>query len=217
MGSSSSDLTQNLKAQACEQYTSSIDYSTDDSIYKYVGIHGDGELLDLMKVSVISKDFKQVDNVITTKIFKYLLNNGKGDYVPIKDLTQVNVNQNSPESNLFVVAKKFSVFLNITKVCFDTNKRGAVGETLLHLCLLNNTYLHNELAKRLLLHFPAMVNDCYMSEEFFGQSALHIAIVNQDTQMTRLLIQYGANLHQAIILKLILRYKKYYLLITLFM
>jgi len=197
MGSSTSDLTENIKAQAREQYMPSSAFSAETSIYKFVGIHGGGDLLDLIKLAIISKDFSQLDTTINTEIVKYLLNHGKGKFVPIKSLIRIN-SQPARETHLVRTARKSSKFFNMTKVCFDTSKRGAVGETLLHLCLLNNSYLHNELAKRLLLHFPEMVNDFYLSEEFFGQSALHIAIVNQDTPMTRLLIQYGANLHQVI-------------------
>lgn len=59
---------------------------------------------------------------------------------------------------------------NTRELCFDMNQRGSVGETLLHLCLLNGTYFHNELAKRLVFHFPKMVNDIYISDEFYGNS-----------------------------------------------
>lgn len=58
---------------------------------------------------------------------------------------------------------------NTRELCFDMNQRGSVGETLLHLCLLNGTRYHNELAKRLVNHFPKMVNDIYISDEFYGR------------------------------------------------
>ena len=39
--------------------------------------------------------------------------------------------------------------------CFwDVNKRGFLGETVLHLCLLNNTQVHNYLAKVLIRTYP---------------------------------------------------------------
>lgn len=41
-----------------------------------------------------------------------------------------------------------------------------------------------------------MVNDIYTSDEFYGQSPLHMAIVNEDTDMTRFLLVNGANVHQ---------------------
>ena len=41
-----------------------------------------------------------------------------------------------------------------------------------------------------------MVNDFHVSEAFYGESALHIAIINEDLQMVKLLVSYGADLHQ---------------------
>ena len=65
---------------------------------------------------------------------------------------------------------------NTRELCFDMNQRGSVGETLLHLCLLNGTYFHNELAKRLIYHFPKMVNDIYISDEFYGISITNLTL-----------------------------------------
>jgi hypothetical protein len=48
-------------------------------------------------------------------------------------------------------------------------KLGAVGENVLHLCLLNATSVHAELAKRLIRAFPCMINDIYTSDEYYGQ------------------------------------------------
>ena len=45
---------------------------------------------------------------------------------------------------------------------------GAVGETLLHLCMLNGSDIHIELAKRLIKFFPKQINDIYLSEDYFG-------------------------------------------------
>lgn len=82
------------------------------------------------------------------------------------------------------------------EVCFNIDKIGAVGETLVHLCLLNGTPLFVELAKRLIKHFPKMVNDIYMSEDYFGEAALHMAIVSEDVSMVKHLLVNGANVHQ---------------------
>lgn len=43
-----------------------------------------------------------------------------------------------------------------------------MGETILHLCLLNATSLHADLAKRLLKFYPKLINDVYMNDEFYG-------------------------------------------------
>lgn len=56
------------------------------------------------------------------------------------------------------------------EVCWDLKKRGAVGESIFHLCLLNATSLHADLAKRLLKFYPKLINDIYMSDEYYGKS-----------------------------------------------
>ena len=70
---------------------------------------------------------------------------------------------------------------------------GAVGETLLHICMLTGNI---ELAKRLLMYHPKMVNDIYLSETYFGENALHMAIVAEDVLMVKFLLLKGADFHQ---------------------
>ena len=41
-----------------------------------------------------------------------------------------------------------------------------------------------------------MVNDIYISDEFYGESALHIAIINESPYMVKMLLVNGANVHQ---------------------
>jgi transient receptor potential cation channel subfamily V member 5 len=59
--------------------------------------------------------------------------------------------------------------MNTKELCFQMDKCGAVGETLLHLCFLNATQVHYEIAKRLVKYYPKMVNDFYLSDEYFGK------------------------------------------------
>ena len=55
------------------------------------------------------------------------------------------------------------------EICWDLEKRGNVGETVLHLCLLNATALHSDLAKRMLRIFPNLINDIYLNDEYYGE------------------------------------------------
>lgn len=71
-------------------------------------------------------------------------------------------------------------------------ERGAVGETILHLCLLNASSLHADLAKRLLKFYPKLIMDIYLSDEYYGESVLHIAIVNEDPAMVKYLLDANA-------------------------
>ena len=48
------------------------------------------------------------------------------------------------------------------------NKRGKAGETLLHMCFSNGTYLHMLIARRLIQIFPNMINDICVGDELYG-------------------------------------------------
>lgn len=58
------------------------------------------------------------------------------------------------------------------QMCWDINHLGAVGESLLHLCFLNATKVHYDLAKKLLTTYPNMINDIYISDEYYGKNLL---------------------------------------------
>lgn len=60
------------------------------------------------------------------------------------------------------------------------------------MCLLNASSLHADLAKRLLKFYPKLIVDVYMSDEYYGESVLHIAIVNEDPAMVKFLLDAGA-------------------------
>ncbi|XP_033231700.1 transient receptor potential cation channel subfamily V member 5 [Belonocnema kinseyi] len=81
-------------------------------------------------------------------------------------------------------------------VCWCLSERGAVGETILHLCMLNATAIHADLAKRLLRFYPNLINDIYISDEYYGENVLHIAIVNEDPAMVKFLLDSGADVHE---------------------
>lgn len=56
-------------------------------------------------------------------------------------------------------------------VCWNLSDRGAVGETILHLCMLNSTAIHADLAKRLLRFYPMLIHDIYLCDEYYGKPA----------------------------------------------
>lgn len=97
------------------------------------------------------------------------------------------------EKNYF---KKFIDFLIAFSANVKYQERGAVGETILHLCLLNATSLHADLAKRLLRFYPKLINDIYMCDEYYGENVLHIAIVNEDPAMVKFLLDAGSEIHE---------------------
>eukprot|EP00057_Strongylocentrotus_purpuratus_P003176 XP_003726099.2 PREDICTED: transient receptor potential cation channel subfamily V member 6-like [Strongylocentrotus purpuratus] len=82
------------------------------------------------------------------------------------------------------------------EVCWDVRQRGEVGENIFHLCYLNNTEVHQAIAEHLLTLYPKLALDIYEGFEYYGESCLHIAIVNHDLHYTKLLCNCGAKLNQ---------------------
>lgn len=120
----------------------------------------------------------------------FLYNKGAGKYIPIskivllrnierprqKQLPEIRAIENPDEEfdidQHLPMVKESEYLLNPScyrEVCWDLKKRGAVGETIFHLCLLNATSLHADLAKRLLKFYPKLINDIYMSDEYYGK------------------------------------------------
>ena len=54
-------------------------------------------------------------------------------------------------------------------VYWDINQRAAVGENILHLCFLNATRVHYEIAKIIIKKYPPLVNDIYIGDEYYGK------------------------------------------------
>ena len=61
-------------------------------------------------------------------------------------------------------------------VCWDIYQRAAVGENILHLCFLNATRVHYEIAKIIIKKYPPLVNDIYISDEYYGKKGSMILI-----------------------------------------
>jgi hypothetical protein len=72
MGNTTSDITDNVKAQADAQ---------ESPVYRLVDVKGRGELVKLMKAAKLSNDFSVIDKEINDQVGKFLYNNGEGEYV----------------------------------------------------------------------------------------------------------------------------------------
>ena len=52
------------------------------------------------------------------------------------------------------------------------------------------------LAKKLLKIYPKLINDIYVSEEYYGENVLHMAVVNEDPIMVKFLLDQGVDFNQ---------------------
>ncbi|CAF0922969.1 unnamed protein product [Didymodactylos carnosus] len=141
-------------------------------LYRFVNlkvmylIKGGGELVDVMRIANRTKNYTEIDALIRDDVSKFLYNGGNGK----RELTK--------------------------RVCWDLDKRGGVGETILHVCFLNSTTVHSALAKRLIRHFPNLINDIYIDDEYYGENVLHIAIVNEEPATVKFLLDNGVDFTQ---------------------
>ncbi|RNA19974.1 transient receptor potential cation channel subfamily V member 6-like isoform X2 [Brachionus plicatilis] len=174
-------------------------------IYRLISKKGGGELVELAILAHRTKDFSRLDNFISSECKKFLINSGKGENIPLEDINKFRfkyeIVPTKSRSKLDRLCKRkkieeFQVEYHTKFVCFDLNERGYNGETLLHLCLSNNSFIHDLIAKRLVKLFPSMVKDFCIGDEHFGETALHIAIVNDDPFMMKILLDNGSDLHQ---------------------
>nr|CAH7722831.1 unnamed protein product [Callosobruchus chinensis] len=207
MGNTESNVTSGVKKQAGASV---------QPMYKLCDLKGGGLLVELMKRATQNKQYAEIDHAIKTKVEPFLYNKGRGKYLPISQLVLLR-NKERPKHKLLPPLKPmenpedFEVDdegpdvteeeyqKNPSKyrlTCWKLRDRGAVGETILHLCLLSATSLHADLAKRLLRFYPRMVCDIYISDEYYGENVLHIAIVNEDPSMVKYLLEQDVNIQE---------------------
>ncbi|VDM39042.1 unnamed protein product [Toxocara canis] len=182
MGNASSTVTAGIKNQ--------VD-SRNNVIYKLGDVTGNGELALLAKEALRTNNLAPLDQRIVERIRPLLYNDGEGKMIPIEKVIAQRHKERT--GNLFVMQgsglKKF--------VCWHLNRRGAVGETLLHVCFLSGLPDHMKLlAHRLVHHFPKIINDFYLCDEYYGETALHMGIVSEDAEIVRFLLKNGADVSQ---------------------
>uniref|UniRef100_A0A915BMB3 ANK_REP_REGION domain-containing protein n=1 Tax=Parascaris univalens TaxID=6257 RepID=A0A915BMB3_PARUN len=201
-------------------------------LYRFVDMHGGGELVPWMRYAKNSGDYSIIDEFIETKVVKeFMYNSGKGKMVSVAELVKIrNKERNAMLSALKRKKGKGKSGPNILddfnqegqnqgdlkkalklldgggkggkgdskyrEVAWKLDERGTMGENLVGICLLHGTAVHNQLAIKLMLTYPKMVNDIFISEDYYGLSPLHQAIVNEDPAMVNFLLQHGADINQ---------------------
>ncbi|XGW34986.1 hypothetical protein V3C99_018769 [Haemonchus contortus] len=81
------------------------------------------------------------------------------------------------------------------EITWKLEERGAMGETIIGICLLQGTDVHNKLAMKIIEAFPKLINDINISEDFYGLTPLHQAVINQDCHMVYVLLKKGADVN----------------------
>ncbi|XP_064415031.1 transient receptor potential cation channel subfamily V member 6 [Latimeria chalumnae] len=117
----------------------------------------------------------------------------KKDHWPEIDQLYFLQQKRIQENPLFQAAKDNDIRAMkkiLTCPCTDIYKRGALGETALHMAALFDNY---EAAVVLLEAAPDLINEPMMSGLFEGQTALHIAVVKQNMNLVKEMIKKGAD------------------------
>ncbi|KAK0410592.1 hypothetical protein QR680_005218 [Steinernema hermaphroditum] len=126
---------------------------------------------------------------------------GKGKSGPniLEDFNQEGVNQGDLKKALKLLdgggkgGRGESKYREIT---WKLDERGQWGENLVGTCMIQGTLLHNKLATKLMMRYPKMINDIFISEDHYGLSPLHLAIINEDPYMVNFLLAHGADVNQ---------------------
>ena len=74
---------------------------------------------------------------------------------------------------------------------FDAlNERGTFGETILHVAIL---YKQTQIAHYLVSKYPEIVDAHYLKDEYLGETALHMTVIERDYALTEFLLRHGAD------------------------
>uniref|UniRef100_A0A0N5AF80 ANK_REP_REGION domain-containing protein n=1 Tax=Syphacia muris TaxID=451379 RepID=A0A0N5AF80_9BILA len=200
------------------------------TIYKLVGMHGDGELIPWVRFADSTGEYSNLDLLIDTKVKDLMYNSGKGQYMAkselikirnkernerlsrisrkkgkgksgpniLADFNQEGANQGDINKALKLLdgGGKGGKGGNYRNIAWKLDERGTMGETIVGICLLQGTKAHNSLAVRLMQKFPLLVKDIFVSEDYYGLTPLHQAVVNEDPQMVNFLLQHGADVNE---------------------
>ncbi|KIH62823.1 ankyrin repeat protein [Ancylostoma duodenale] len=196
----------------------------DMKLYKLVDMHGGGELLPWFRYATSSGDYSLIDGYMETKVRESMYNQGKGKLVTVTELERNErlsafsrkkgkgksgpnvLDEFKQEGENVGDLKKALKLLDgggkggrgeskYREIAWKLEERGAMGETIIGICLLQGTDVHNKLAMKIMDAFPKLINDINISEDFYGLTPLHQAVINQDCHMAYMLLKKGADVN----------------------
>lgn len=160
----------------------------ENKLYKLVDLKGPNsntELVQIWKESGRPGFMRELQrNAI---LLPYLYERGEGKEVTAEEMKEWQ-HEKEHESNKHAVKNKDDSERTPRKACWSLEHRGTLGETALHLCFLSNNPMMTEMARALLELYPAMAFDQYEGQEYYGETSVHIVIVNGDLHSLKLLI-----------------------------
>ncbi|KAI6201301.1 Nanchung [Aphelenchoides besseyi] len=178
MGNSSSTVTAGIKNQ--------IDGSS-NAIYPLADVTGNGVLASLAREALKLNSTEELDRAIKEKITPFLYNEGKGEMLSVTQVIQIRHKERT--GGVLTTQSTLRKY-----ICWRLDCRGAVGETLLHVCFISGLTGHMKLLAQRLIHlFPNIINDFYICDEYYGETALHMGIVNENPEIVRFLLRSGAS------------------------
>ncbi|CAF0992320.1 unnamed protein product [Rotaria sordida] len=164
MGNTTSEVASGVKAQINSG-------GQGPELYRFVDMTGGGEFIEVMRVANRTKDYTHIDALIREHIPRFLYNDGEGKLVTISEIVRRRNNTFTKVKNIVTTAKPLEEEQangeETKHVCWDLDQRGGVGEQILHVCFLSSSPVHTALAKRLLRHYPKMIDDLYMGDEYY--------------------------------------------------
>ncbi|XP_072179259.1 transient receptor potential cation channel subfamily V member 5-like [Diadema setosum] len=176
-------------------------------MYNHVYLGGIGTLIDHYEQRKSDEEFRKL---LVRKFERCLCNRGAGKMLTkleyarfwktLRNVDTIDSYRTTSKDLLRELDRWFLAEFDFPfeehETCWDIRQRGEVGETILHLCYLNNTEVHIAIAEHLLHLYPKLCLDVYEGFEYYGESSLHLAIVNGDLNSVKLLCRCGANLQQ---------------------
>uniref|UniRef100_A0A914CEB3 Uncharacterized protein n=1 Tax=Acrobeloides nanus TaxID=290746 RepID=A0A914CEB3_9BILA len=173
--------------------TSFVDEYIDTKVKEFMYNGGRGKLEAVAElVKIRNKERNERLNTFARK-------KGKGKVEPniLQDFDQEN-----QQGDLTKVLKRLEGGTNkkgdskYREIIWKLDERGAMGENLVGRCLMQGSPVHKALAMKLITCFPKLINDVMISEEYYGLSPLHQAIVNEDPHLVWFLLRKGAKMDQ---------------------
>ncbi|CAM1318145.1 Nan (predicted) [Pycnogonum litorale] len=172
---------------------SKVDGMLEEKVKPFLYNDGEGKLIEITELILKRNQSRPEDKRINLNTQNEACGYGAGIQISSWDISDYDQSVMYENGNVLYNKRDAGKY---REVCFDINKVGNFGEGILHLCLLKSSKTYGEIAKRLLRIFPKLINDICISDEYYGENLLHMAVVNEDPAMVKYLLDRCVNFHE---------------------